>query len=235
MSLMNLFWLECSAADLPARQDWLTAWESTRFREFRFAKRRADWLLGRWTAKCAIAANLGSGVSIPIFRQIEIRPDESGAPQAFLDNLPVKMAVSISHRDGRALVAVAPANASMGCDLEIVELRTDAFVRDFFTEEEVTKVQSCHEAEARQVVVSLIWSGKESALKALHTGLRMDTRSLSVQYAFESVSGTPWKQLRVIGLDGKSFEGWWLRSGAWLRTIVTSQRSGAPILTRMSS
>ena len=39
---------------LPAGHDWLTAAERARLEEFRFEKRRRDWLLGRWAAKVAL-------------------------------------------------------------------------------------------------------------------------------------------------------------------------------------
>lgn len=55
---MDVYWLERSAADLPAQNDWLSASDRTRLDGMRFAKRRDDWRLGRWTAKLAVAAYL---------------------------------------------------------------------------------------------------------------------------------------------------------------------------------
>ena len=51
-------WLEQTEADLPAANDWLSAGERLRLDGMRFAKRHADWRLGRWTAKRALAAYL---------------------------------------------------------------------------------------------------------------------------------------------------------------------------------
>ena len=67
----------------------------------------------------------------------------------------------------------------LGCDLEIVEPRSDAFVADYFTAEEQEVVRQACPAD-RFALIALIWSAKESALKALQSGLRIDTRSLSV-------------------------------------------------------
>ncbi len=79
--MMDVYWLEQTAADLPAEDDWLSAIEVLRLDGMRFPKRHADWRLGRWTAKRALAAYL----NLPSHRQdltdIEIRPAPSGAPR----------------------------------------------------------------------------------------------------------------------------------------------------------
>ena len=56
---MTICWLSQSEADLPATPVWLAPRERERASEMRFAKRRNDYLLGRWTAKHAIARVLG--------------------------------------------------------------------------------------------------------------------------------------------------------------------------------
>jgi 4'-phosphopantetheinyl transferase len=226
---MKLFWLECSAADLPAHCDWLSERETERYRSFRFPKRQADWLLGRWTAKRALATYLGSPASTSVLRQIEIRSDTAGAPKPFLDGVPAPAALSISHRGDRALAVIAPAAERIGCDLEIVEPRSDVFVRDFFTQEEVAAVEECRATDARQMATNLIWSAKESALKAIHAGLRVDTRSVSIRFGSGSVAETDWKKLRVQCVNGHIFHGWWLCSGIWIRTIVASGPAQPPI------
>ena len=52
---MELYWLEQTYADVPAENDWLSANEAVRLNTMRFARRRSDWRLGRWTAKNALA------------------------------------------------------------------------------------------------------------------------------------------------------------------------------------
>ena len=56
--VMDVYWLEQSEADVPTADDWLSENEVARLNSLRVAKRRADWRLGRWTAKCAVAASL---------------------------------------------------------------------------------------------------------------------------------------------------------------------------------
>jgi phosphopantetheinyl transferase len=75
------------------------------------------------------------------------------------------------------LCAVAPPSAEVGCDLETVEPRSPAFLADYFTDAEPNLVARTP-AAMRDRVLTLLWSAKESALKALGSGLRLDTRSV---------------------------------------------------------
>ena len=70
--------------------------------------------------------------------------------------------------------------AELGCDLEIVEPRSDAFIADYFTAEEQALIERTSAAD-RSLLLALLWSAKESALKALRAGLRLDTRSVIVR------------------------------------------------------
>ncbi len=77
------------------------------------------------------------------------------------------------------MCVVAPAGVSLGCDLEVIEPRSAAFVTDYFTRNEQALVERTSKEE-RPRLVTLLWSAKESALKALHVGLRLDTNSVEV-------------------------------------------------------
>ena len=192
---MDVYWLERSAADLPAQNDWLSASDRTRLDGMRFAKRREDWRLGRWTAKLAVAAYLNLPTAHQALAKIEVLPAPSGAPEVFLANQPAGITISLSHRDGTAICAVADSGVALGCDLEIVEPRSDAFVSDYFTPEEQALVAKAHPAD-RFLLLALLWSTKESALKALRTGLRLDTRSVVVNLV--DGFGSPGKTFRAV-------------------------------------
>ena len=47
-----------------------------------------------------------------------------------------QVTISLSHRSGAAICAVAPAGVDLGCDLEVIEPRSEAFVADYFTVDE---------------------------------------------------------------------------------------------------
>jgi len=114
---MDVYWLEQSEADVPTADDWLSSNEVVRLIGMRVAKRRADWRLARWTAKCALAIYLKLPDHPQSLQEIEVRPAPSGAPEAFVSNAAVAVTISISHRAGVAACAVAPPGASLGCDL----------------------------------------------------------------------------------------------------------------------
>jgi len=224
---MDIYWLEQTEADVPAENDWFSSGEETRLSQLRFAKRRADWRLGRWTAKRALAVWLDIPAHPLALAQIEIRPASTGAPEVFIANQPASVSLSLSHREGRAVCAVAPAGAELGCDLELIEPRSDAFISDYFTGEEQTLVAQASAAD-RPRLLALLWSAKESALKALRTGLRLDTRRVIVSpiVAFD-LQG--WSALRVRCADGRVFRGWWQQAGSFVRTLVATPPPNPPI------
>jgi 4'-phosphopantetheinyl transferase len=195
-----------------------------------FPKRRADWRLGRWTAKRAVATCLG----LP-HDAIEVASGPSGAPRILLSGSPLPIAISITHRDGVAACAVAEKAASLGCDLELPEERSYAFVADYFETEEQTLVAQMAPS-FRYALVALIWSGKESALKALQTGLRLDTRSVAVRpgnavhRGLAAQSPGLWHGLDTICPGGIRFQGWWQFSGGWIRTVVAAPAHPAPVV-----
>jgi 4'-phosphopantetheinyl transferase len=229
---MKVHWLEQTEADLPANQEWLSASEVACLNSLRVLKRQRDWQLGRWTAKCALSAYLNTPGDLQSLSDIEIRPAASGVPEAFVAGQQAPVSLSLSHSNGTALCTIAPFGAALGCDLEVIEDRSDAFVADYFTAEERASVAQASAAE-RSRLVTLLWSAKESALKALHEGLRQDTRSVTVtmlesavtSMAQEAYSAQPiWHGLEVRHVDGAVFHGWWQQRGDLLRTLVAAPR-----------
>lgn len=225
---MNVYWLEQTDADVPTENDWLSANESACLKGMRFAKRRADWRLGRWTAKQALSVCLDLPAHPRIFKKMEIRPAQSGAPEAFFVNQPAGVTISLSHRTGVAACALAMSDAEMGCDLERVEPRSDAFVADYFTSEEQALVARAS-ASDRPRLLALLWSAKESALKALGTGLRLDTRCVVVDPFDASFDLNGWSPLRVRYTGGAVFHGWWQLADTLVRTVVASPCPKSPI------
>jgi 4'-phosphopantetheinyl transferase len=226
--VIRLLWLEQNETDVPAGDDWLSPGEALTMSRLRFAGRRADWRLGRWTAKRAIACNLNYPHA---FKDIEIRPDSMGAPEALIRNERAEVAFSLSHRGGTAACAVTSPGAAIGCDLEMVEERSDAFVTDYFTGDEQALVARAP-ADVRAQAANLIWSAKESALKALRQGLRWDTRSVIVwpEDALTLPAPDAWRRLCVRCANGATFEGWWTRSGPFVRTVVSAPPPGPPVV-----
>jgi len=248
--LHDVYWLEQTEADMPAENDWLSATEAIRLTGMHVAKRRTDWRLGRWTAKRALAIYLNLPGHPQALSSIEVRPAPSGAPEVFFANQPAAVTISLSHRAGTAICAVAPCGVALGCDLELIEPRSDGFIADYFTAEEQALVARAPAAD-RSRLLALLWSAKESTLKALRRGLRLDTRYVIVSPvdglqgqgedeeerlenpvpAFgPSCSSDSWRPLRARCTDGQIFHGWWQRTGNLVRTLVATPPPASPIL-----
>jgi 4'-phosphopantetheinyl transferase len=187
-------WLLQPAAEVPAGDDWLAPVERARLAQLHVAKRRADWRLGRWTAKRAIAAALAVAAT-----RIAVIATQRGAPLALLDGVPAPVAISLSHAAGYGLCLVAPARAAVGCDLEPVEPRSAAFIRDYFTAAERALVG----ADAR--LATIVWCAKEAVLKAVGEGLREDPRTVAVTLTDEITDG--WQRLAVAHA-GRPYTAW---------------------------
>ena len=247
--MTELYWLEQTEANVPAHNDWLSQSEVAHLETLRFDKRRRDWRLGRWTAKLAVVAYRNLSGDSHHLRDVEIRPAPSGAPEVFLTCQPTDVTISISHRDGIAMCAVAPSSMALGCDLEIVEPRSDCFTEDYFTPEEREFVAQARAGD-RSRLWALLWSGKESALKALRVGLRLDTRSVMVsldeaeqespedaaRWAADSVFTTlpteanRWLPFHVQCTSDQVFHGWWQNAETFVRTVVAAPPPLPPVL-----
>ena len=204
---------------------FLAASERQKLATLRFRKRREEWLLGRWTAKSLVQ-------SIPAYQrysldEIEIRNNPEGAPRFFLPGEAAPPdCLTISHRDRFALCALVPgADLHLGADLEIVEPHTAAFVADYFTAEEQRLVSACP-AEARETIICLVWSAKESMLKALGVGLRWDTRQVEIreittlETGISKAGGWHPLQVRDATRNDRQWAAWWQRRGPLILTMA---------------
>jgi 4'-phosphopantetheinyl transferase len=234
---LEVYWFEQCAADVPAGDDWLSPAESVTAAAMRIPKRREDWRLGRWTAKCAIRAYVQPEALA--LRDIELKLAPSGAPAAFLANTPALLSISLSHRDGRALCAIAPTGVQLGCDLELVESRSQAFATDYFTDCEQNLVSRLA-PEHHDAALTLMWSLKECALKALQVGLREDTRSVEISFPDiaslrqnvaehrslnhgDSNHDNAWQSATARHAAGQIFPCQWQRDRHLLRTVAASR------------
>ena len=221
---VQLRWLEQTQVEVPFDDEWLTEAERSRMQSLRIEKRRNDWRLGRWTAKRAVAAYFHW--PIEDVQQIEIRAQPSGAPEVILPHRQAPPTISISHCGGVALCVVGPPSAAIGCDLEQVRQRDSSFSQTFFTEREQQQLRQRHGDEGF-LLETIIWSAKESYLKATQQGLRRDTREVEVDVAekFTAEAETTWLPL-IIHSSGHTTAGFWLLNERKVRTLLTIPCSG---------
>jgi len=224
---MQVHLIEQREEDVPESNDWLGERERDHFRTLTFLKRRADWRLGRWAAKCAIASLQSIPLHLDLLATIEICPLASGAPQVLLHNLPADVSISLSHRSGIAICALTANSVRLGCDLELIEPHSAAFVADYFSGEEQELMEKVASAD-RWRAVALLWSAKESALKVLQEGLRRDTRSVVVKAGNLSFAES-WSSLEVHSIEGDVFHGWWRQVDGMVQTVVADHSFAAPV------
>jgi 4'-phosphopantetheinyl transferase len=216
MPQARLAWLSQGVADAAPGEAWLSPREAAQAL-LRFPKRSDAFRLGRWTAKKALALSLGRDAAPEALRSIEIGRAADGAPLPLVDGRPAAASLSLTGRADQAVALVGPSGIGLGCDLEVVEPRSAAFVADYLTAAERRLVNAARGGGAGDLVANVVWSAKESALKILRTGLRRDTRSLEVSLAAGSDG---WASMSIRAAEGRAFPGWWRRFGAFVLTVA---------------
>ena len=188
-------------------------------------QRRADFLLGRWTAKVAVAAVLGTTPDGSI--DIVAAPD--GAPTLLVHGEPSGLTVSITHRAGVAAALVDRAGRPVGCDLELVEPRTPAFVADYLTADEQRSAAAL--GPVSDLGANLVWSAKESVLKLLRDGLRRPTHDVEISLSalHPTVATGGWARYDARLVDGRTFPGWWHRLGRHVLTVAYDGERPPPV------
>lgn len=153
------------------------------------------------------------------FNQLEIRSASDGAPEVFYKDRAFPVFISLSHSNGRALCTMTDPGNRLGCDIEKVEVRNQRFISDYFTVNEQELIASLGK-EQLALWTNLIWSAKESALKALRKGLKLDTRRVEAEFVSpDEVSN--WNVLKVTFLnDGSTFKGFWRFYDGFVVTIL---------------
>ena len=216
-------WLTRSLADVPDGDAWLSPAERRVAAGLRFERRRADWRLGRLTAKAAVGAWLGVAPE-----RVEIVAAADGAPEALVDGAPAAVSVSLSHRAGRAIAAVDDAPRVVGCDIECVEPRSDAFLQDWLAPAEQALVSGASGEAARALAANLVWTAKEAAAKVRRAGLRLDVRQAVVVPAGEPAVDGAWHALRVEWRDRGPTPGWWRAEPGWVMTLAAEPAGDEP-------
>jgi 4'-phosphopantetheinyl transferase len=215
-------WLTRSPADAPQGDAWLSPRERAAFAKLGTAKRRSDWRLGRLAAKAAVGAWLGVEPAL-----VEVLAAPDGAPEAKLDGQPSGVTVSISHRAGRALAAAAAEPAALGCDLERVEPRSGAFVREWLAQPERELLEIVPE-ERRPLAANLVWTAKEAAAKARREGLRLDVRGAAVSPSGVGEPAQEWRPLELRWPDGERIRGWWREEPGWVMAVMADPPPARP-------
>lgn len=173
--------------NLARSQEELGVRERALYEKLVYPKRKADWLLGRLTAKELLQSYCLSRYGRRFHgNEIEILNRASGEPYVALrtqsDNWAMPLLrISISHCHNVAFCALAAStsDASMGVDMEYVAPRPALFADTFYDAHEMAQLKLYHGPEYLKASTSM-WSLKEATLKAWGEGLRLDTRQVVV-------------------------------------------------------
>ena len=214
-------------AEVPTDDGWMEPALRKRLSTMRFTKRRDEAQLGRWTAKTTIAHALSRPLDAASLEGIRIVNAPDGAPEVTVDGRAADMVIGMTDRADWAVCTVLEGRDRVGCDLELVEPRSKAFMADYFT---AAEQRWCADTGPDwNLAANLVWSAKESALKVLRTGLRRDTRTVEV--AAGDIAGAPsgaWHPLAVRTREGDTFPGWWVRHGEFVLTAVAAVPTDQP-------
>ncbi|MEZ4591559.1 MAG: 4'-phosphopantetheinyl transferase superfamily protein [Chloroflexota bacterium] len=227
-----IHWLTQSHETLPGTAVFLSDSEADRLANLPSEKRRRDWLLGRWAVKRLLQTVIWETkhTTVPL-DLITVANTADGVPQV-ASQLPLvngQFSISLSHSHGQALVtAVAKPNWPIGCDIEKIAPRGEAFIDDYFTEAEALLVRQVTGAQ-RDLLVTAVWSAKESVLKALHLGLSVDTRAVACLIDPGERPSDSWVRFKVRCDDTRlpqpapHFSGWWRVMDGFVLTLVVEQ------------
>ena len=124
-------WFSAGLEHVAVDDTWLDPVLADRLGRMRYTKRLVEARLGRWTAKQTLARSLGLPTDPASLADVVVRNAPDGAPEAFVAGEPAGVVIAMTDRADWAVSAVLAGTARIGCDLEIVEPRSDAFVRDY--------------------------------------------------------------------------------------------------------
>ncbi|HEX2738010.1 MAG TPA: 4'-phosphopantetheinyl transferase superfamily protein [Acidimicrobiia bacterium] len=216
--------LEGRAHDVPWGDEWLAPEEQAVQAGLAVAKRRDDWRLGRWVAKRTVAAAVDLCLATPQdASRIAVVAAADGAPEVSIDGFPAPLRLSISHRAGRGAAAVCDEGVALGLDLELVEARSPAFVREWLAPPEQTLVDS-HPEPA--LVANLVWAAKEASAKACREGLRLPVRRLVVEPVLDPAD-SGWQPV-AVRFESRVLHGWWRADDGFVLVVVTEPASKPP-------
>ena len=222
--MQSVMWWSAGLDHVPGVDHWMDESEAQRLARMRYTKRRSEAKLSRYCAKSTVAMAIGRTTDPSTLRSISIRNAPDGAPETRIDNHNGELVVAMTDRADWAVAAVLNGRSRVGCDLELVEPRSAAFIDDYFTTTERARV---HGSAEPPLTANLVWSAKESALKVLRTGLRQDTRTVEVSYE-DGDSAGEWRPLTVKSVEGQTMPGWWIRYGEFVLTVVAAVATSAP-------
>lgn len=179
------------------------------YENFKFDKRRKDWLFGRKAARELVGARcseLPGNMSNTCF---SITTIPGGAPILVVKGEHLSHTqISITHSGEVAMAALAtnPLIRGLGVDVEVIGARPYSFIQTAFSKQERSWLEKYRD-EALWAVVALRYTLKEAVSKALGVGFSVNTHSIEIlgYRGNESVALHGKANERMKLLSGKQF------------------------------
>ena len=222
-----IFWKYQHMQEIPEDLSWLSESELEQYQKFRFPKRQKDWLSGRFVGKSLIKSVFFEANSSPL-NHLSIQNEPEGAPFIQFNQNRLHGSLTLTHRNSYAAAAWCEGeDVSIGIDLEEIEYKSTGFIMDYFSEDEAKELLTLPKAN-RDLAASLFWSGKEAILKALKTGLRIDTRKMIFEIP-EIQLKESWSKLTILESPGgaDNFQLFWKCHGGLIISLAIKSEKQA--------
>lgn len=203
--------------DVPGHLDWLHPSELDLYRTFRFEKRQKDWLLGRWTAKILLQESYFPDKDLT---DLLVLPGENRAPFVYSHGEQEDCIISISHSHQQAFCVTADGSFLVGCDLEKVEVRSKAFLNDYFSENERKLHAGIAGVLSEEAFYTLAWSAKEALMKATRLGMSLHPLKMELSDILFSEQDD-WNTINLMDhRTEREFCGYWRLKNEFIYTVI---------------
>jgi phosphopantetheinyl transferase len=162
--------------EVTAVHEFLNESEREIYWGFKTRKRQLEWLAGRVAIKRLFCLINTPGITPA---NLMVERETSGLPYLVAKGERANGRISISHNAGWVAVCQTDSDLRIGIDLEEIKSRDPAFLLDYFSRSEREQIMNggLHTLDFR---TNLIWSAKESVLKAISTGLGTDPLKVEI-------------------------------------------------------
>jgi phosphopantetheinyl transferase len=168
-------YMSCLHKDLHFTDSVLSENEYLRFKEFKYPKKKLQWLCGRLASKEALASYLMAKNITVDLKNIEVLYGEGGYP--YFNNFEY-LNLTISH--SFPYCAAVLSDKLAGVDIEKVFEPTKAIIRHYFTDNEAILLDSVNLLEQKKLA-GCMWSRKEALSKLLKKGLALNFKEIDTR------------------------------------------------------
>lgn len=151
---------------VPAPEEFLNKRELETYKAFKIDKRKREWLGGRYALKKLACDFFNFDI-----KYMEVKNLPSGQPVLLVPG-GTKLPVSITHSGTYAAAAIALTGQAIGLDIEIIEQRSPAWIKQCFDKREISSKSAPFLTE--------LWAKKESILKLLQIGLVVPAKDIEI-------------------------------------------------------